>query len=104
MILNNAQAEAVYAAMCALNNVNGCVTAEFPVEGVQVVEFDDGSIAVKRDQRIVVEAYENQSDFAAAYGLDHGGADLASELARPLTQPPCPTGASPNSLARRAAE
>ena len=66
MILNQAQAEAVYSAMCALNNVDGTVgTIRFRLAWVQT-DFS-GEIAVHGTTDD--EVYPNQAAFATAYGL-----------------------------------
>ena len=78
MILTNAQAQAAYNAMCALNNVSATIQEigipTRPGWKLSVRERDNGSIVVHhmapdaiRDQR---EDYHAQSDFAAAYGLN----------------------------------
>ncbi|OZI20086.1 hypothetical protein CAL26_21260 [Bordetella genomosp. 9] len=66
-ILTQAQAEAVYSAMCALNNVGGMIGAT--LGEAHIAEFPSGRIEVWRsaDAR---EMYSGQTDFAAAYGLD----------------------------------
>lgn len=77
-ILSQSQAEAIYSAMCALNNVGGRVTAEFG--GLQAYELSDGSICVQGDAAVRngaamedgIEAYDSQSAFAQAYGLQTG--------------------------------
>ena len=75
-ILTQAQAEAVYSAMCALTNVGGTVKVTLPVatsgEYIRAWE-DDGHIKVVRCVRHTREAdefYENQAAFATAYDLD----------------------------------
>lgn len=78
MILNQAQAQAVYTAMCALNNVsaNEGVQISFvgTVDGdykhIKVEECAGGSVEVSfgilgRER----ETYPNQAAFAAAYNL-----------------------------------
>lgn len=75
-ILNQAEAEAVYGAMCALNSVGGKVKAMFgdvSISGVNVFEEMVGAVSVVRVCRFDVletENYANQATFAAAYGLD----------------------------------
>lgn len=71
-ILSKAQAEAVYSAMCALNNVSGRINVE--VEGVNAAENRDGSISVWADSGMSddQEVYDSQAAFAAAYGLQQG--------------------------------
>lgn len=78
MLLNKAQAEAVYSAMCALNNV--CASAHIDMrdglnrnlkiredsrDGVVTISLNVGGIVRERD----VERYGSQRAFAAAYGL-----------------------------------
>ena len=78
-ILNAAQAEAVYSAMCELNNV--CARAHVRIERddgltLHVAEYEDGSLAVSIGDAVgnpaglgCCEGYANQTAFAAAYGL-----------------------------------
>ena len=69
-ILNQAQAEAVYSAMCALNNV-GAICGDLTLgEGLRVqwlsrVDVRDGLSGPR-------EEYPNQAAFATAYGLQQG--------------------------------
>lgn len=71
MILNQSQAEAVYSAMCTLNNVNGALSAT--IEGVRVEETHSGAVQVWTLGSIGnPERHTNQSAFAAAYGLQQG--------------------------------
>lgn len=81
-ILTQAQAEAVYSAICALNNVGLRGVAEWEQvfdtgyypkrkEQFEVREQRDGSILV-RILGVDGEAYADQSAFAAAYGLQQG--------------------------------
>lgn len=90
-ILTKAQAEAVYSAMCALNNVGGALwcrmTAGKGEEWVGVREEDSGAIHIRKGalrrfdsiESVVaigtgaLEHHASQAAFAAAYGLDHGG-------------------------------
>lgn len=76
MILTAAQAEAIYSAMCALNNVGGALRATMPQANsekwLKVRECEDfGTIKV-----IVgfttAEVYADQNAFAQAYGLQTG--------------------------------
>ncbi len=75
MILNKSQAEAVYSAMCALNNVGGKVKAMFgnvATDGINVFEDDGGEVVVVRVNHYDVlesERCTSQSAFAIAYGL-----------------------------------
>lgn len=76
MILEKAQAEAVYSAMCALNNVGAKARASFGsviAGGVNVFEVGSAGVCVARIQGYDVmesEKYESKQDFAAAYGLE----------------------------------
>ena len=73
MILNKSQAEAVYSAMCALNNV-GSVSCEFNLpNGAWVQVRADGVISIAPEARFANwERYDTQAAFAAAYGLQRG--------------------------------
>jgi len=82
MVLTTAQAQAVYAAMVALNNVGGTIKVTLPLgrgnaparDCIRVFE-DDGMVKVNRIEDFVIdsrEAYDNQAAFAAAYGLQQG--------------------------------
>ena len=73
MILNKAQAEAVYSAMCALNNVNARLHARdvgYTDEGfaIQIHETETGMIVISTGTK-VLERYGTQGRFAAAHGL-----------------------------------
>jgi hypothetical protein len=73
MILNQAQAEAVYSAMCALNNV-GATASSIDAENFDVT-VRNGVISIRSssdDFKIPVmrEAFTSQAAFAAAYGLN----------------------------------
>ncbi|MBU0917884.1 MAG: hypothetical protein KKD97_16185 [Gammaproteobacteria bacterium] len=67
-ILNQSQAEAVYSAMCHLNNVGGRFACSLN-DGKCVEAWGSvrvfGAIGVE-------ETYPDQSSFATAYGLLHG--------------------------------
>lgn len=74
LILNPTQAEAVYSAMCELNNVSGLIRAEFEGGDITVQEHHtSGKVTVVRlagsPARQEFESYANQSAFAAAYSL-----------------------------------
>lgn len=72
MILNQAQAEAVYSAMAALNNVGGRIATviEFSRESeCEVVENPEGQVLVSKDFGLSVETHANQAAFASAYRL-----------------------------------
>lgn len=76
MILNQAQAEAVLNAMCALNNVGGRLAAnldEDKPESINVFERADGTVSVWQRNHGVThneETHTTQAAFAAAYGLN----------------------------------
>lgn len=83
MILTQSQAEAVYSAMCALNNVsaNSGVSVSLVGEAdgemarYTVTENAAGEIEVIKGPapaRRAVEKHDNQSAFATAYGLQQG--------------------------------
>lgn len=68
LILNKSQAEAVYSAMCALNNVGGfcgdlTLSGGLRVQWLQSVTVRDGLSGPR-------EEYPSQSAFATAYGLN----------------------------------
>lgn len=73
MILNQAQAEAVYSAMCAFNNI-GVSDGHVAIAGARAQE----DVRVNWDHSVAVgvgamggkrEDYETQAAFAAAYSL-----------------------------------
>lgn len=68
-ILIQSQAEAVYSAMCALNNVSGRLyaTLELELGDLDVREYQGGEIFVSIGGS--VERFVDQSAFAAAYRL-----------------------------------
>ena len=66
-IITQAQAEAVYNAMCALNNVGGSMSAL--VSGIRVEETHSGRIQVWTGFGEEYELYATQADFARAYSL-----------------------------------
>lgn len=70
MILNQEQAEAVYSAMCALNNV-GDVSSTFDLPNdVWVQATARGAVNVSpRTYGAKIEVYDSQAAFATAYGL-----------------------------------
>lgn len=70
MILNQAQAEAIYIAMSALNNV-GNVVCEFNLPNdvwIQAGAFG-GVTVVPHAHGAKIEQYRTQAEFASAYGL-----------------------------------
>lgn len=83
LILNQAQAEAFYSAMCALNNVSAASGVQISFVGntrddiarLYVVEDAGGNIRVTRGGGALErerEEYPNQAAFADAYGLLQG--------------------------------
>lgn len=80
MILNQAQAEAVYSAMCALNNVSANKGIEVSFAGtfcgdysrLSVIESAGGDVTVTSTSRRLVEHHKNQAAFATTYGLQQG--------------------------------
>lgn len=69
LILNQAQAEAVYSAMCALNNVGARISCTVQ-ELILVRETVAGSIYVVSDAPGVAgEHHADQAAFATAYSL-----------------------------------
>ncbi|MNL59839.1 hypothetical protein D3C87_1835980 [compost metagenome] len=69
LILNSHQAEAVYSAMCALNNVSGKIECE--IDGcIKVIERSNGNIDVSSTKQFSEEYYDDQGAFRDAYGLD----------------------------------
>jgi hypothetical protein len=76
MVLNTSQAQAVYSAMCALNNVGGRIKTEITQgrdDELRVLEMDDGSVSilyVETGRVADSERYTNQAAFAIAYGLN----------------------------------
>lgn len=87
LILTKPQAEAVYSAMCALNNAGGKVDVTFgtPDDGINVYQYKwraSGKVYVYRMSRGAVmgdECYADQSAFAAAYGLQADGQKRRAE-------------------------
>ncbi len=75
-ILTKTQAEAVYSAMCALNNVGAHLDARIYSAAIRVQEMPGGMIVVHRPVHNAPsaeqETYANQSAFATAYGLQQG--------------------------------
>lgn len=79
-ILTQAQAEAVYSAMCHLNNVGGQMNASFEGGAVSAIEWSEGTVTVTRHRAPAgfpycneqQETYSSQSAFATAYGLQQG--------------------------------
>lgn len=68
-ILNSSQAQAVYAAMCALNNVGGKIDRIY-LQGGQIRVHEDTTGRIFVDSKLDGEEfYISQVGFAAAYGL-----------------------------------
>lgn len=67
MILNKSQADAVYSAMCALNNVGGQIDVR--IEALSVRSLESGMIVVSCTTSRRIEGYASQKDFALAYEL-----------------------------------
>lgn len=71
MILSKDQAEAVYSAMCVMNNVYG--TMCFRLDGIRIEAWDSIMIEGPADGQTgacPIENYANQNAFATAYGLN----------------------------------
>ncbi|EGP43134.1 hypothetical protein [Achromobacter insuavis] len=84
LILTTAQAQAVYSAMCALNNlgrVGGSVI--IPKEPDQRdeprVSWNFLGVTVHQDLTFHKEFYADQSAFAAAYGLDASAPEVTTQ-------------------------
>lgn len=71
LILSKAQAEAVYSAMCELNNVRGRMAATLD-GGFMVREDRDGTVFITGPGANWMERHDNQSAFAVAHGLATG--------------------------------
>ena len=73
MILNTDQAQAIYSAMCALNNVSARIAVNIDqTESINVFERHDGSISVwqkNHGQTHNEETHTSQAAFAAVYGV-----------------------------------
>jgi hypothetical protein len=77
LILNQAQAEAVYNAMCHLNNVSGLIRVELNNGDISVQQHHtSGKISIVEligtPVRQNFESYGDQSAFATAYSLQQG--------------------------------
>ena len=88
-ILSTAQAEAVYAAMCELNNVDGLINVTFSYKDYLVTVEEDAKtseVTLKREPREgsyvlpLLEVYGDQEDFAIAYGFEAEEAFLVRGL------------------------
>jgi len=85
LILTTAQAQAVYSAMCALNNIGAVIDVEIPggCGGTRIQGTFTGSVRVEqRWDDWKSERYPDQDAFAAAYGLRDApdAADLLAAL------------------------
>ncbi|MDD5325895.1 MAG: hypothetical protein PHR71_11420 [Polaromonas sp.] len=77
MILNQAQAEAIYGAMVALNNIGATIRCEFSHADVMFLVYETPTtnrvMITTRDSKDVLasehETYADQAAFAAAYEL-----------------------------------
>ena len=69
-ILTQAQAEAVYSAMCALKNAGGICGDLTLAEGLRVQWLTE--VTIRDGLSGPLEEYPDQSAFATAYGLQHG--------------------------------
>ncbi len=77
MILTQAQAEAVYSAMCAMNNIGGTISASLHTNDwrIHVNALTGNGVGIKATARGVsptvvrTEGYESQAAFASAYGM-----------------------------------
>lgn len=67
LILNNSQADAVYTAMCALNNVG--LTLSASIDGFTRVEEISGAGVIVYSLDKTPEHYQDQAAFALAYNL-----------------------------------
>lgn len=83
LILTTAQAQAVYSAMCALNNIGAVIDVEIPggCGGTRIQGTFTGSVRVEQrwDDR-KSERYPDQDAFAAAYGLPVAAQGLVAAL------------------------
>lgn len=83
LILPAADAQATYAAMCALNAVGArldAAPARSPKgEGIRVTEHITGVVTIYCDG-VAREVYPDQAAFAAAYGLPVAAPDLVAAL------------------------
>ncbi|WP_124520805.1 hypothetical protein [Burkholderia sp. Bp9131] len=80
--LNHSQAEMIYSAMCALNNVAGRVQDSFRVKGpagrdhMQISEYENGCVRIYLGDALgarcgeLLEEYTGQHAFARSYGFD----------------------------------
>lgn len=78
-VLNQAQAEAVYSAMVALNNISARAHVRIDLEEgamLHACEYEDGSVQVFIGDALgnrtggSIEQFDSQYAFAKAYGVD----------------------------------
>lgn len=73
LILNKSQAEAVFSAMCALNNVGMRIDAFGGTDMTHIRETPDGRIVIHKTIEHIdstrSERHASQAAFATAYGL-----------------------------------
>lgn len=74
-ILTQAQAQAVYSSVCALNTV-GSIFGDVRIQADRAqhdirVQWDEDGLTVGRGLRTAIERYADQSAFATAYSLQH---------------------------------
>ncbi len=69
-ILTQAQAEAVYSAMCALNNVGALLDTYG--NGWRVMQRHDETVRVEDLNGRTIEKYTSQASFASFYDLQQG--------------------------------
>lgn len=69
-ILTQAQAEAVYSAMCALNNVGALL--DTCGNGWRVMQRPDETVRVEDLNGRTIETYASQAGFASFYDLQQG--------------------------------
>ena len=83
-ILTPSQAEAIYAAMCELNNVGACLSVRIPTTSkpalesgnlISIYQSEEGPVQIAKieyGKTVVKESHADQSAFAAAYGIETG--------------------------------
>lgn len=67
MLLTKSEAEMVYSAMCALNNVDGKLAAT--LGAIRVVETEQGVTILDDKNLHLREHYDSQAEFAQVYGV-----------------------------------
>ncbi len=77
-ILTATRANAIYSAMCALNDVGGRIARmAINIDGMRAIsaaELPSGGIDICQmsDDGLITESYADQAAFVAAYGLQQG--------------------------------